>query len=125
MKADVAPGSQSSTELRVCFLRHFLSLKDSEGEDREYRMKAEGAISGQRQEEVPEECRAVRQALPGRFMNRFGRGTERELGRESRDCMTGLPNLYGSMLWSNSLFISSLTISEGATFTMKNIFLGT
>lgn len=102
-----------------------MSLKDSEGEDREYRMKAEGAISGQRQEEVPEECRAVRQALPGRFMNRFGRGTERELGRESRECMTGLPNLYGSVLWSNSLFISSLTISEGATFTMKNIFLGT
>lgn len=88
-------------------------------------MKAEGAISGQRQEEVPEEYRAVRQAFPGRFMNGFGRGTETELGRESRDCITGLPNLYGSVLWSSSLFISSLTISEGATLTMKNILLGT
>ena len=72
-----------------------MSLKDSEGEDREYGMKAEGAISGQRQEEVPEEYRAVRQAFPGRLMNGFGRGTETELGRESRDCVTGLPNLYG------------------------------
>ena len=58
-------------------------------------------------------------------MNRFWRGTERELGSESRDCVTGLPNLYASVLWGNSLFISSLTISEGATFTMKNILLGT
>lgn len=68
------------------------SLKDSGGEDREYRMKAEGAVSGRRQEEVPEEGWAVRQALTGRFMNRFGRGTERQLGRESRDYITGLHN---------------------------------
>lgn len=58
-------------------------------------------------------------------MDRSGSGTERELGRERRDYITGLPNLCGSVLGSNSLFISSLTVSEGATFTMKNILLGT
>ena len=68
------------------------SLKDSGGEDREYRMKTEGAVSGRRQEEVPEEGWAVKQALPGRFMNRFGRGAERQLGRESRGYITGLHN---------------------------------
>lgn len=34
-------------KLRVSFLRHF-SLKYSEGEDRDYRMKTEGAISRQK-----------------------------------------------------------------------------